>query len=205
MRKPRLPSPAPPGRPGRTVSREESDLWREVTDDITPLASREGPTGAAAAPETADKAGQPEPAPAKPKSVPPPRRSPPPPPPPAPFPPPEPELRHGAAPGLDKRTRLRLRRGQVDIEATIDLHGHTQVEAHRALEAFLQGSWEAGQRAVLVITGKGGVAGSRGVLRDAVPGWLNQEPNRRMIKAFAHAAPKDGGEGALYVLLKRRK
>ena len=125
---------------------------------------------------------------------------PPPPPPPAPA---EPELRHGEAPGLDKRTRTRLRRGQVDIEATIDLHGLTRTEAHRALNAFLEGSQNAGRRSVLVITGKG--SRGEGVLRDQVPSWLNAEPNRRMIRAFSHAAPKDGGQGALYVLLKRRK
>ena len=115
----------------------------------------------------------------------------------------EPELRHGEAPGLDKRTRTRLRRGQVDIEATIDLHGLTRTEAHRALNAFLEGSQNAGRRSVLVITGKG--SRGEGVLRDSVPHWLNAEPNRRMIRAFSHAAPKDGGQGALYVLLKRRK
>lgn len=92
----------------------------------------------------------------------------------------------------------------MDIEATLDLHGLIQAEAHRALGAFLHGSRSAGKRTVLVITGKGGVKDSeRGVLRDAVPRWLNEGPNRRMIKAFSFAAPKDGGEGALYVLLKR--
>jgi|TARA_Y100000294_G_scaffold153626_1_gene152684 DNA-nicking Smr family endonuclease len=92
----------------------------------------------------------------------------------------------------------------MDIEATLDLHGLTQAEAHRALGAFLRGSRSAGKRTVLVITGKGGVKGSeRGVLRDAVPRWLNEGPNRRMIRGFSFAAPKDGGQGALYVLLKR--
>jgi len=104
---------------------------------------------------------------------------------------------------LDWRTRTRLRRGQVDIDATIDLHGLTQTEAHRALNVFLQGAQDAGRRSVLVITGKG--SRGEGVLRDSVPNWLNAEPNRRMIRAFSHAAPKDGGLGALYVLLKRRK
>ena len=104
-----------------------------------------------------------------------------------------------------------MRRGQMDIEATLDLHGLTQAEAHRALGAFLHGSRSAGRLTVLVITGKGGgkdLGSGRGgpgsgVLRDAVPRWLNEGPNRRMIRGFSHAAPKDGGQGALYVLLKR--
>ena len=91
----------------------------------------------------------------------------------------------------------------ANSEATIDLHGLTRTEAHRALNAFLEGAQEAGRRSVLVITGKG--SRGEGVLRDSVPHWLNAEPNRRMIRAFSHAAPKDGGQGALYVLLKRRK
>ncbi len=94
----------------------------------------------------------------------------------------------------------------MDIEATLDLHGMTQAEAHRALGAFLHGSQSAGKRTVRVITGKGGgksLGSGRGVLRDSVPRWLNEGPNRRMIRGFSFAAPKDGGEGALYVLLKR--
>jgi DNA-nicking Smr family endonuclease len=100
-----------------------------------------------------------------------------------------------------------MKRGQMDIEATLDLHGMTQEQAHRALGGFLSGSQSAGKQTVRVITGKGGkdTGSGRGVLRDAVPRWLNEGPNRRMIKAFSHAAPKHGGEGALYVLLKRLK
>ena len=116
----------------------------------------------------------------------------------------DPDLTHGRAPGLDRRTQTRMRRGQIDIEARIDLHGMTQEQAHRALHAFLLGSREAGRRAVLVITGKGRHSGE-GVLRDAVPRWLNEDSIRPMIRAFSHAAPKHGGQGALYVLLKRRK
>ncbi|MFQ5763309.1 MAG: Smr/MutS family protein [Rhodospirillales bacterium] len=86
----------------------------------------------------------------------------------------------------------------------IDLHGLTQAEAHRALTAFLHGSRDAGRRAVLVITGKGSGTGG-GVLQGAVPQWLNEAAIRPMIRAFAHAPPRRGGEGALTVLLKRRR
>jgi len=96
-----------------------------------------------------------------------------------------------------------MRRGQVDIEARIDLHGMTQDEAHQALSEFLQDSFSAGRRTVLAITGKG--AGGEGVLRYAAPKWLNEASNREMIRGFSHAAPKHGGAGALYILLKRQK
>ncbi len=115
-------------------------------------------------------------------------------------------LKHGYAPGLDNRTKIRLRRGQISIEAGLDLHGMTQTEAHEKLIEFLKTSYTKGQRAVLVITGKGSRSdGQKGILRGAVPYWLNQPPLQSIIRAFDHAAPRDGGEGALYVLLRRQK
>ena len=113
---------------------------------------------------------------------------------------------HGQAPGLDRRTKTRLRRGQVSIEAQIDLHGLTQLEAHAQLIKFLESAFERGLRSVLVITGKGLRAdGKIGILRSSVPCWLNQKPACDWIRAFDHAVNRDGGEGALYVLLRRRK
>ncbi len=200
----------PPRKPARAVSRDESALWRQVMDDVEPLPDGvDGGGGDAPESETGPEIHVPGQAGKKPK---PPEPSPRPrmPMPARPVAPPgpakEPELRHGEAPGLEKRTKTRMRRGQMDIEATLDLHGMTQAEAHRALGDFLHGSQSAGRRTVRVVTGKGGgkdTGSGRGVLRDAVPRWLNEGPNRRMIRGFSHAAPKDGGEGALYVLLKR--
>jgi DNA-nicking Smr family endonuclease len=116
------------------------------------------------------------------------------------------ELLHGQAPGLDKRTQQRLRRGQVDIEARLDLHGLTQTAAHQTLERFLERAYTAGKKTVLVVTGKGLRAdGEVGVLRRAVPRWLNEAPMRHWVHAFDHAAPRDGGEGALYIVMRRRK
>ena len=115
-------------------------------------------------------------------------------------------FKHGRAPGLDKRTRTRMRRGQIAIEAQLDLHGMTQSEAHQKLTQFIQNSYANGRRSILVITGKGrGSDSSRGVLRNAVPQWLNQPSLTEFIKAFDYASRPDGGEGALYVLLRRRK
>jgi DNA-nicking Smr family endonuclease len=116
------------------------------------------------------------------------------------------KLDHGLAPGLDKRTQLRLRRGKVQIEARIDLHGMTQIAAHEALLGFLERAYLAGKKTVLVVTGKGLRGdGQIGVLRRAVPGWLNQASVRQWVHAFDHAAPRDGGEGALYIVMRRRR
>jgi DNA-nicking Smr family endonuclease len=109
-----------------------------------------------------------------------------------------PELSHGAAPGVDRRTAMRLHRGQMEIQARLDLHGRTQDDAYRALCSFIDGAHGAGRRSVLIITGKG-----QGVLKNAVPRWLNQPPLRGRILSFSYAQQKDGGAGALYVLLRR--
>lgn len=134
-----------------------------------------------------------------------------------PAPPPAPlvkvhDLSHGVTIGIDRRQADRFRQGRLEIDGKIDLHGRTQAEAHDALHAFIHRAHRAGKRCLLVITGKGGVKltgmGSgdertRGILRQAVPRWLNEPGLRRYILAFDHARPQHGGEGALYVLLKR--
>jgi len=106
--------------------------------------------------------------------------------------------------GLDRRSAERLRRGEMEIAARLDLHGMTQEEAHRALIRFLEGSYEAGRRAVLVITGKGR-PDAEGVLRRAVPRWLAEPRCRAVVLASSPARPRHGGEGALYVLLRRKR
>ena len=181
----------------RAAGHDEAWLWREVVRDVRPLPGRgrAGPEGQAYG-DAADEAGE----------GPPDEPAPPPRPVSAGASPRFPDLRHGTAPGVDKRTAQRLRRGQLPIEGRIDLHGLTQAEAHRALAAFLAGSREAGRRCVLVITGKGlGADGSVGVLRSAVPRWLNEAANRAHVLAYAYATPRDGGEGALNVLLRRTR
>lgn len=115
--------------------------------------------------------------------------------------------------GLDRRTSERLRKGQLPIEARIDLHGMTQDRARDALDRFIAGAAERGLRAILVITGKGGATAPAdpwqqprsGVLRANVPRWLNELPNRPRILAITEAQPQDGGGGALYVLLRRQR
>ncbi|MEL6961457.1 MAG: Smr/MutS family protein [Pseudomonadota bacterium] len=105
---------------------------------------------------------------------------------------------------IDRRSWARLKRGQVEIERTLDLHGRTQTEAHGALNRFLTMAYAAGLRCVLVVTGKGGSAG-RGVLRQMVPRWLGEATHRPYVLTFCPAQPKHGGDGALYILLRRRR
>ncbi len=118
------------------------------------------------------------------------------------------DLSHGVTIGIDRRQADRFRQGKLEIDGKLDLHGRTQAEAHDALHAFVLRGYHAGKRCLLVITGKGGVKTigeerTRGVLRQAVPRWLNEPGLRRHILAFEHARPQHGGEGALYILLKR--
>ena len=112
---------------------------------------------------------------------------------------------HGDIDGLDRRTGQRFKRGQLPVEARLDLHGLTQAEAHRELHGFLSRQYMAGKRCVIVVTGKGVGKDGGGVLRAAVPHWLNESPNREKVLAFEYARQKDGGAGALYVLMKRRR
>jgi DNA-nicking Smr family endonuclease len=177
-------------------------VWRAVLRDIAPLPGRilpDLPEDAAPAAPVKPSAKPAKPAPRRAASKPP---SP-------PAKPATPPLELGRTPGVDKRQAERLRRGRTEIDARIDLHGMTQAEAHRRLAAFIERSAAAGLRLVLVITGKGltsEMAGrGSGVLRDAVPRWLNEPGLRPRVLAVTHAQPKDGGHGALYVLLKRAK
>jgi DNA-nicking Smr family endonuclease len=105
--------------------------------------------------------------------------------------------------GIDRATAERLKRGLRSIEASLDLHGMTQGEAHRALAEFVCASSDAGRRCLLVITGRG--LDGPGILRNSVPRWLEEGQLRRRILAIAPAQPRHGGAGALYLLLRRRR
>jgi DNA-nicking Smr family endonuclease len=179
---------------GRHPKSEERALWRAAMRGVAPL-----PKHIVAPPTEPPAVADP---PAKPAKAKPARRA-------VPRPPPIvklPDLAPGIAPGVDRRNAERLRRGERKIEARLDLHGMTQDEAHRALNAFLDRAEHAGWRCVLVITGKGRPGTSAaGVLRAAVPRWLNEAPNRARLLAIAAAQPKHGGAGAMYLLLRRRR
>ncbi len=106
---------------------------------------------------------------------------------------------------VDRPTLDRLKRGQIVIEGRIDLHGMDQRAAFAALMGFIDTSARAGRRALLVITGKGSVSQGGGVLRRNVPVWLHASPLAGRILAIAPAHRTHGGDGALYVLLRRVK
>lgn len=181
--------------PRRPLTEDEHKLWSGIIRSVAPLkrkkaapALRHQPT-AEAAPERrrveAPPAHQPA---AKPSSK--------------PIHPPV-----AAVGGIDRREKRRLARGLEAIDRRIDLHGKTQSEAHAALLAFLHRAYADGVRFVLVITGKGGPASGgsagRGVLKRQVPLWLRQSEFRAYVLAAEDAHRAHGGEGALYVRLRR--
>lgn len=103
---------------------------------------------------------------------------------------------------IEPRRKHRIAREREEIGGRIDLHGMDQMRAKAALESFVLGAWNRGDRAVLVITGKG--AQGDGVLRRRLPDWLSEPPIRPLVAGFSHADRHHGGEGAYYIALKRR-
>lgn len=196
----------------RRLTEDELALWQAVAKSVTPLKRRRAKKPAAetatdggastARPATATKAppGKQPKRPKGPSPVPTPAVAAP-----KPLPPLTPTPSAGAMPGIDKRQGERFRRGQMAIEGKIDLHGRTQAEAHDALQHFIERAYKAGKRQLLVITGKGMTQSKSGILKTNVPRWLNEAPMRRLILAISQARPEHGGEGALYILLKRAK
>jgi DNA-nicking Smr family endonuclease len=108
---------------------------------------------------------------------------------------------------LSRKMKQRIARGRHTIDGRLDLHGMTQAEAHDALLRFLHGGQARGAKVVLVITGKGGRQGTegRGVLNRMVPLWLRLPEFRGLVVGFENAAIGHGGEGALYVSLRRAR
>ncbi|GBD40933.1 Endonuclease MutS2 [bacterium HR39] len=190
----------------RRPTEKELALWRAFVRAVRPLHAHRRPEpseSGAEAPPSAPQAGETPPAEAaapagrataRPQSV---RR--------AHMPPPRgPEAFDPQSPaGIDRRTWQRLRRGQLAIEAVLDLHGHTREQAFAALQQFLERERGRGARCVLVITGRGSPRG--GVLRRELPRWLETPALRSLVLGFAPARIEHGGEGAFYVLLRRRR
>ena len=185
----------------RRLTPEEERLWRALTHRVAPTdAGRahglrpeekrlwQAAMGQAPAPRPSPRVI--EPASAAPLSLPPPVK-------------PRPILANPGAPGpIEPNRQRRLVHEREPIGARIDLHGMDQDRARAALERFIAASHAQGHRAVLVITGKG-VRGD-GVLRRMTPEWLAAPPLRAMIAGLGRADRRHGGEGALYVALKRR-
>lgn len=108
---------------------------------------------------------------------------------------------------LGRRLKKRLGRGTETIDGRLDLHGLTQSQAHATLLHFLRSASTRGARLVLVITGKGARAGEgeRGVLKRAVPQWLGLPEFRAFVIGYEEAQVAHGGEGALYIRIRRTR
>ncbi|HVX75929.1 MAG TPA: Smr/MutS family protein [Bradyrhizobium sp.] len=181
----------PARRRKRVLSDEEHALWESVAKQIKPLRKRARPARAqdqevlpaakalatpSSRPVKTDRASKPNPPPAPPLVR------------------------------LGRRERSQLSRGRKEIDARLDLHGMTQTRAHRALSDFLRRAHADGLSFVLVITGKGRSGESqseRGVLRRQVPQWLSLPEFRTLVVGFEEAHVGHGGEGALYVRIRR--
>jgi DNA-nicking Smr family endonuclease len=180
------------GKRRRGLSYEDRVLWTHVTKQIKPLRveASVAPEEADEAPETSNPAAKHPPkfskpathvkiaAPAKPS-------------------PPQPT-------SLSRRMKRSVARGKDKIDARLDLHGYTQHEAHAALLRFLRSAHDRDARLVLVITGKGR-GGEIGVLRRQVPQWLGLPEFRALVIGFEDAHITHGGEGALYVRVRRAR
>jgi len=178
----------------RGPSEEDHALWARVTRSVTPL--RKGAAPAVVADRSAP------PVPHKPPAKAPARTA---------------ALTHAVATKpspapaplapLDRRLKSRLKRGTQTIDARIDLHGMTQSEAHAALIRFVRRAQRDGARFALVITGKGVRGGGddreRGVLRRQVPLWLRLPEFRPYVIGFEAAHVGHGGEGALYLRIRK--
>jgi len=107
------------------------------------------------------------------------------------------------APPQNRSTEKRVRRGNLEIGATLDLHGHTQATAHAALGRFLHGAGAHGDRTVIVVTGAG--RGGHGILKQRLPEWLAEPNLTAIVSGYAPAHRSHGGAGAFYVFLRRRR
>jgi len=178
----------------RDLSEEERELWESVARQAKPLRKKPAAAKAPAASPDAENPAAAGPAASRepPSSAKIPRT-------PKPVAPP-------LAP-IGRRERSQLSRGRKEIEARLDLHGMTQARAHRALSSFLRRSHGDGLTFVLVITGKGkmGAESERGVLRRQVPQWLSLPEFRTLVVGFEEAHIGHGGEGAIYVRMRRSK
>lgn len=189
----------------RQLSHEEHELWSHVARSVKrlkPAVRRLEKKAAAASPEATPEPPAPPAKQAKMKS--PAAASAP-----ASKPPPKPAVKPLVA--LEPKAKRRLNRGQSDVAARIDLHGMRQHEAHDALIQFISNAHAQDMRLVLVITGKGkangdngGVGREVGVLRRLTPHWLGEPSLRHMVLGYESAGVRHGGEGAIYVRIRKR-
>lgn len=117
--------------------------------------------------------------------------------------------------GLNGRTAERLKRGEIEPQARLDLHGMTERAAHGALLTFIRGSWSRGLRLVIVVTGKGAkepapdepfaMDSRRGILKTLAPRWLSEPELAGLVADVRNTHRSHGGGGALYVYLRKNR
>lgn len=195
------PGTSAPG--GRRLGNDDLELWAEVTSSVRPLKPRSGErpkrlqSRLEAEPDPAHRSAEDAAPRHRRQAVPAAAR----------------DIGRAVPPAkpIEPKLRRKLARGRLAIDSTLDLHGMRQSEAHRALTSFMAAAAARGDRTVLVITGKGltGASdspfGQTGVLRRAVPGWLQEPANAELVAGYGPAGRGHGGTGALYVRLKRTK
>jgi DNA-nicking Smr family endonuclease len=175
----------------RPLKPEELHIWRLVAGTVHPLPGRHLPAPTGEGGERGDAGGELRavhraqhaalPVRPAPRAVP---------------------FQHGEGKDIEPNRRHRIAHRREEIGGRIDLHGMTQDQALAALRRFLERAWDEGYRAVLVITGKG-VQGD-GVLRRRAPEWLGAPELSHIVAGVSEAHRRHGGEGALYVALKRK-
>jgi len=190
-------------RPPPDLTPEDRRIWARVSGTVTPPRTRKAPrlTPGAILPDEPLKPATVKPAPRPPGPM-------------APKPPPRirgdaptparliPPTPRAVPEELEPRRQRRLSRERDPIEASIDLHGFGRFEAEDQLRAFLMSSQARGLRAVLVVTGQGKRGG--GIIRASIQEWLQGHALRGIVSGFAMAHRRHGGDGAIYVTLKRR-
>jgi DNA-nicking Smr family endonuclease len=176
----------------RDLSPEDAHLWRHVVRNVNPFHAPRHPTE--------DAVPEPPPAETKKPSVHRPREL-------AAVAPPasQPALTVGKVVDMDRRTARRLKRGELPVDGRIDLHGLTLDQAQGALVSYIRNAHNRGARCVVVVTGKGKGGEGTGKIRRETPYWLNQTALRPLVLAVTEARTHDGGAGAFYVLLKRKR
>lgn len=163
----------------RDLSEEEHSLWRRVAATVKPRRPEKAKPAVAATPERRAAGPKREPVKPSPARV-------------------APKALH--TPPADRGGEKRVRRGKLEIDASLDLHGHTQETGRSAVLRFIQAAHARGDRTIIVITGTG--RAGQGVLKQRLPDWLAEL--RPLIAGFAQAHRQHGGAGAFYVFLKRR-
>ncbi len=183
----------------RHLSEEERALWAAVARTVRPLRR--------AVPKPKPAADQAEPPAAIPKPPPKVKRAARP-----VIPPPPPPATRAPAPTLDTSWEKRIRGGTLAPDVSIDLHGHTLAAAHARLIHAVQAALAQDARVMLVVTGKPprgteakGEGSRRGAIRAEIGHWLQTMPYADRIASVRIAHPRHGGDGALYIILRRRK